>query len=137
MDKDTLNLDMALSYLERTSLNVRNSDEYETQAMTGMSRTRFVGSRAALHSGHLEDWRKWKTDPVRLIVGKSYKRIHMPELCGECRGGNYFAHDRMHEMVTSLSGIGPSFATKLPWRPVEGEAAPWTEFPDDPSFVVD
>ena len=137
MDKDTLNIDMALEYLKTTSLNVNSAEEYENQAMTGMSRTRFVGSRAALHSGHIEDWRRWKTDPVRLIVGKSYKRIHMPALCSECKQGNYYGHDRLHDMVTSLSGMGPSYATKLPWRQVEGEAAPWSEIPDDPSYMLD
>lgn len=135
MDKETLNLDMALSYLENTSLNVANSDQYMEQPMTGMTRTRFVGSRAAMHVGRMEDWRKWKTEPVKLVVGKSFKRIHVPLLCTECKAGNYYAHDRMHDMVTSLSGIGPSFATKLPWRQIDGEAAPWTEFTDDPSFI--
>lgn len=137
MDKETLDLPKALDYLSTTSLNVANSDQYELQKMEGMTRTRFVGSRAAIHVGRMEDWRKWKTDPVKLTVGKSYKRIHVPQLCTECQSGHYYAHDRMHDMVTSLSGIGPSYATKLPWREIDGEAQPWVEFTDDPSFIPD
>jgi hypothetical protein len=137
MDKDTLTLDMALDYLKTTSLNVEHADDYHRNAMKGMVRTRFVGSKAALHVNRLEDWRVWKTDPVELKVGLSFKRIHNPEVCDTCSNGHYYAHDRMHEMMTSINGMGPSHASKIPWRNVTGEATLWTEEAQiDPSFVT-
>lgn len=135
MDADTLTLDMALRYLECTSLNVKNITDYADQPMTGMSRTRFVGSKAALHVNRLEDWRVWKTDPVQLSVGASFKRVHIPMLCSQCKNGNNYAHDVMHDMATTICGMGASHATKLPWRTVTGEAVLWDhEKEDDPAF---
>jgi hypothetical protein len=136
MDKDTLTLDMALAYLESTSLNVEHIHDYAKQSMTGMTRTRFVGSKAAMHVNRLEDWRVWKTDPVQLTVGLSYKRVHVPELCHMCEIGEYFAHDKMHDMVSGVNGMGASHASKLPWRNVTHEATLWEEEAQiDPSFV--
>lgn len=140
MDKDTLTLDMALRYLDDNSLNVGHADDYARQAMQGMTRTRFVGSKAALHNNRLEDWRVWKTDNVQLTVGSSYKRIHVPDLCSQCRHGQYYASGVMHDMVVTLSGMGASHASKLPWRTVSGEAVLWdnsTETEIDPSFTQD
>ena len=138
MDKDTLTLDMALTYLDTVSLNVRHSDDYENQAMTGMTRTRFVGSKAALHVGKLENWRVWKTDSVQLTIGKSFKRMHVPELCSTCNSGEYYGSNTMHDMAVTLSGMGGSHASKLPWREVNGEAALWDQVDHaeaDPSFL--
>ncbi|MGE3429268.1 MAG: DNA polymerase [Hyphomicrobiaceae bacterium] len=138
MDKDTLTLDMALEYLDSTSMNVRHIDDYEKQAMTGMTRTRFVGSKAALHVNKLENWRVWKTDPVQLSIGKSFKRIHVPALCHTCNAGEFFASETMHDMAVTLSGMGGSHASKLPWREVDGEASLWDhpeETEADPSFI--
>jgi hypothetical protein len=136
MDKDTLTLDMALKYLQTTSLNVEEIHDYQRNAMQGMTRTRFVGSKAAMHVNRLEDWRVWKTDPVKLMVGLSYKRVHVPEMCTVCSRGDYFAHDRMHGMITGVNGMGASHATKIPWRNVAGEATLWEEEAQiDPSFV--
>jgi hypothetical protein len=136
MDKDTLTLDMALRYLSETSLNVAYADDYEKQAMSGMTRTRFVGSKAALHTNRLEDWRVWRTDAVQLTIGKSFKRMHVPELCSTCVSGQNYAADAMHPMVVTLAGMGVSHASKLPWRTVNGEAVLWGENADiDPSFL--
>jgi len=136
MDKDTLTLDMALEYLKTTSLNVAHEDDYHNNAMKGMTRTRFVGSKAAMHVNRLEDWRVWKTDNVELKVGLSFKRLHVPELCYTCNDGKYYGHDRMHDMVTGVNGMGPSHASKIPWRNVTGEATLWDEEAKiDPSFT--
>jgi hypothetical protein len=147
MDKDTLTLDMAMDYLGSFNMNVSDPKEYQTGAMKGMSRTRFVGSKAAMHRNRMDSWRAWVTDDVTLSIGGSFKRVHIPRLCGACRNGYHYASDFMHDLTVMPTGIknGPNcYASKLPWRTVEGfESTAWEDVnPDeiidntDPSFIV-
>lgn len=151
MDADTLHIDMALDYLEDFNLNVSHPNEYQLNAMTGMTRTRFVGSKQSLHRNKfrppkdkLKGWRVWSTDDVDLNIGTSFKRAHNPAFCGSCKNGIYYASGTMHDLAVSNIGIDKDvkcYASKLPWRTVFGpEAKSWDVDPDedvapDPSFI--
>lgn len=147
MDADTLTVDGAMTYLDGMSMNVASPKDYQTQAMKGMTRTRFVGFKAANHRNRLDTWRSWVTDDVTLSIGGSFKRVHIPNECSSCQNGVHYASNTMHDLAVMDTGIvdgAMSHASKLPWREVPGYQSPiWEDInPDeildnlDPSFGI-
>lgn len=138
-DEDSVTIDDVLKYLEKTSLRHHDPDEYERNALEGLT-TRFIGAKLASTRsfGMEDDWRVWKTEPKKVTVGSSAKRIHIPEFCRACQRGEYFGDTTMHDMSIKsyVDKERDSYATPLPWRTIKRQADAWAP-EDELDFDID
>jgi hypothetical protein len=80
-------------------------DEYGVITTT---KTRFTGYREVLASHAWQDWRTWRTDEARIILGGGGKLSHWPAACHKCRNPDA---DVMHTVV--LPPIKPGMSLGL------------------------
>lgn len=139
-DEDSTTIDDVLKYLETTSLYHHDPDEYERNALEGLT-TRFVGAKLASTRafGMEDDWRVWKTETKKVTVGDSGKRIHAPQYCRACIDGEYYGATRMHDMAIKYDTKQEtqSYATPLPWRKVARQSDPWLPEDEEQDFELD
>jgi hypothetical protein len=139
-DEDSVTVDDVLKYLETTSLYHHDPDEYARNALEGMT-TRFIGAKLARTRafGMEDDWRVWKTEPKKVTVGYSGKRVHSPLYCRACLDGEHYGATRMHDMTITpfVDHDSESFATPLPWREIERQADPWLPELEGDDFDLD
>lgn len=149
-DKKSLTIDAALEFLAETRFDVSSHPGRGVSVLDvcikGLTCTRFMTSRGAIHANQFDDWRKWLTKPKQLNVLIDSKRIHEPMLCKLCKSGKVMGIDGLHTMVQSdhfhdrTTDRYESYAAQLPWRSVEGEARrrdPLDQSFEDPSLDPD
>jgi hypothetical protein len=79
-------------------------------AVIEMQRTRFIGYRQALRA-QFRKWRRWVTEPVKIVMGGSGKGKHVSPFCAKCRGANIQMHTITHFPPKHMI----SEPHKLPW----------------------
>lgn len=135
MDKESMTFNATMDYLRSRRFNHLDPEEYDDATFRGITNTRFLGARAAMHIHQFPKWRSWITSPNDLQLGYNYKRVHIPNrgLCGECREGRFYPADGMHDMTNwpSEPEDRRSKATRLPWRKVQNEADEFDAPPDE------
>jgi hypothetical protein len=140
LDKKSLTIDRTIAFLESTRYDIIGEPVYRT-VIDGLTCTRFIGSKGALHSLTMSDWRKWITSPREIHPLWDTKRVHDRAFCSLCRNGKVYGSQGLHEMIhrpNTNGGNGcDSFASKLPWREVVGQASQWDELDinEEPSFT--
>lgn len=111
-DPDSLHIRQVLRYLDRVDLREKYGP------YIGRT-TRFVGGKEALNTD-LSRWRSWETRRKNINVGMDGKRIHVPELCPQCRDGYIKPSEGMHSLAVSTVFADWSNPHTLPWREMEG-----------------
>lgn len=137
-DRKTLTISRVLEYLDATSFKVWGDDKANV-AIKKLSSTRFVTSKGALKENRMGEWRRWITKYKDLQILLDYKRTHDPSFCRMCQQNRVYGSEGMHDMTHRRhDGSEPgSYASKLPWRSVQGEAIEWdaADSPrEEPSF---
>lgn len=79
-------------------------------AVIELSRTRFIGYRQALRQ-QFNKWRRWVTEPVKIVMGGSGKGKHVPPFCAKCKGADV----QMHTVTHFPPKQWISEPHKLPW----------------------
>lgn len=74
-------------------------------------KTKYVGYRAALGGKRFNEWRKWITEPNRIVFGGQGKGTHLPPFCATCKHGI----NRMHTVTHFPPKEIESQPHKLPW----------------------
>lgn len=107
-----------MRYLEKLDLREPYSiDGSTTYGPLRGKTTRFVGSKMAIHSGHLERRGTWETRPHDVHFGQKSKRVHDHKCCRYCTDDYIPPSEVMHDLrLAEPELFAPDYPHILPWR---------------------